>query len=342
MNGIAVLGLAIVAAVPVSLASLDLPGADGPVGFDDLRFSSDLRRVLVPAGRTGRVDLVDPASRAVEDIGGFSESRATTRGHGEGTTSADTGQGLVFASDRTRRELVVADPAARRIVARVKLAGGPDYVRWVGPSREVWVTEPGKKVIETFRVEGASPPRLTRTGAIDVPDGPESLEIDPAHRRAYTTTWHDATIAIDLGSRSIVGRWKNGCEGARGLAVDAQRGFVLVGCDEGRAVVLDANHDGKQLGRAPSGQGVDVIAHSASLSHVYVPGADAADLTVMALGNDGALEVLGKVPTERGAHCVTADDLGNVYVCDPAHGRLLTFRDPFPAAGPRGRGQTAP
>ena len=65
---------------------------------------------------------------------------------------------------------------------------------------------------------------------------------------------------------------------------------------------------------------------------LYVPGANAADLTIVAVGSDGALAVLGKVPTARGAHCVTADDLGNVYVCDPDHGRLLTFRDPFPAS----------
>jgi hypothetical protein len=341
MKAIAILGLTLTAATaPVALSPLALPGANGPVGFDDLRFSAELRKVLVPAGRTGRLDLVDPESKAVEEVAGFSESRERERGHGESTTSADSGQGLLFASDRTQREVVVADAAAKRIVARAKLAGGPDYVRWVGPTREVWVTEPGKKVIETFRVEGDSPPKLTRTGTIDVPDGPESLEIDPDRHRAYTNTWHSETIAIDLGSRSIVGRWKNGCEGSRGLALDARRGFVFVGCDEGRATLLDANQKGNMLGRAAAGDGVDVIAYSARLSHLYVPGADAADLTVMAVGKDGSLDVLGKVATERDAHCVTADELGNVYVCDPGSGRLLTFQDPFPASGQRRSART--
>jgi DNA-binding beta-propeller fold protein YncE len=330
----AVLGLAL-AAAPTTLSPLTLPGADGPVGFDDLRFSAELRRVLVPAGRTGRLGLVDPDSKRVEVIAGFSESRERERGHGESTTSADGGQGFLFASDRTRREVVVADPAAKRIIARAELGAGPDYVRWVAPTHEVWVTEPGKKVIETFRVDGDSSPKLTRTGTIEVPDGPESLEIDPDRHRAYTNTWHDATIVIDLAARRIVGRWKNGCRGSRGLALDARRGFVFVGCDEGRAAALDANQDGRPIGRAPAGDGVDVIAYSARLSHLYVPGADAADLTIMSVGADGKLGVLGKVPTARDAHCVTADDLGNVYVCDPAHGRLLTFRDPFPASGQR-------
>ena len=97
-------------------------------------------------------------------------------------------------------------------------------------------------------------------------------------------------------------------------------------------VVLDASHDGRVLARAPSGNGVDIIAYDAKLSHLYVPGGDAADLTIIGVGSGGALNVLGKVPTARGAHCVAADDRGNVYVCDPGRGRLLTFRDPFPAS----------
>jgi hypothetical protein len=319
-------------AAPVALSPLPLPGADGYVGFDDLRFSRELRVLLVPAGGTGRLDLVEPERQAVDSISGFSTARGPGRGHDEGTTSADGGAGLLFATDRTQRALVVADPAAKRIVSRARLGGGPDYVRWVEPTREVWVTEPGQKVIEIFRVEGSAPPKLTRTGAIEVPDGPESLEIAPRERRAYTNTWHGETVAIDLEKRGIVARWKNGCKGSRGLAVDAERGLVFVGCDEGVAVALDAAHDGEVLGRASTGGGVDIIAYDARLSHLYVPGGDAADLTVVGVTGTGSLDVLGKLPTARDAHCVAADDRGNVYVCDPEKGRLLTFRDPFPAS----------
>jgi len=80
MPRIALLAAALLA-TPVTLAPLALPGADGPVGFDDLRYSPDLRRVLVPAGRTGRVDLVDPRTRAIEQIGGFSAAGAGGAGH---------------------------------------------------------------------------------------------------------------------------------------------------------------------------------------------------------------------------------------------------------------------
>ncbi len=243
----------ILIATPVS--PLQLPGADGPIGFDDLRFSSEMQKVIVPAGRTGRVDLVDPRDRSVQEITGFSTSAVARSGHGESTTSADAGRGMLFASDRTRRELVVADARTRQIVTRMKLGGPPDYVRWVGPTNEVWVSEPSRRMIEIFRLSGESPPTLTESGAIDVPDGPESLEIDAGHRRAYTNSWHDSTFAIDVTSRKVVARWKNSCEGSRGLAIDPARELVFVGCDEGHAVAL-STRDGRVTGRAKTGEGV--------------------------------------------------------------------------------------
>src|SRR5437870_520568 len=74
---------------PASPTQLALPGGDGGIGFDDLRFSPSLHRVLAPAGRTGKLDLIDPASNAIESIEGFSSEAKFGGGHGEGTTSVD-------------------------------------------------------------------------------------------------------------------------------------------------------------------------------------------------------------------------------------------------------------
>jgi hypothetical protein len=270
--------------------------------------------------------------RAVEVVEGFSRARARTRGHGDGTTSADAGGGLVFASDRGDRTLAAVDPRARRIVARARLAGGPDYVRWVEATREVWVTEPDRASIETFRLDAGPRPALARTGTIAVRAGPESLVVDAARGRAYTNTFGDETVAVDVRSHTVAARWPNGCRGARGIALDAARGWVFVGCDEGRAIALDVGHGGETVGAARTGEGVDGIAYSARLSHLYVPGGDAATLTILAVDGHGALEPLGSLPTAPDAHCAAADDRSNVYVCDPNGGRLLVARDPYPAS----------
>ncbi len=307
---------------------LVLPGGAGGIGFDDLRFSPELHRVLAPAGRTGKLDLIDPSSGAIESIDGFSSDATFGGGHGEGTTSVDSGGGFLFATDRGRTEIAIMDPTAKKIVGTAKLAGTPDYVRWVEPAKEVWVTEPGKKQIEYFALVAS---KLVRKGAFEVSGGPESLVIDATRARAYTHTWDDATVVIDLPQHKEVARWKNGCEASRGIALDERRGFLFVGCEEGKATALDVAHDGKQLGAVPTGKGVDIIAYSAALAHLYVPGSDSATLTIIGVSATGKLAVLGTPPAASGSHCVTADDTGHAYVCDPKHGALLVVPDPYPA-----------
>src|SRR3954465_3344553 len=184
------------AAAP-ALAPLPLPGGESGIGFDDLLYSTALDKVLVPGGRSGRLNLVDPKTRQVESIEGFTSTGQFGGGHSQGTTSADSGRGLLFASDRNRRTVMIVDVGRKKIVGSAQLGGVPDYVRWVEPNGEVWVTEPSRQVIEYFTLatDGGAP-RLVRAGMISVPDGPESLVVDATRGRAYTHTWHDATIAI--------------------------------------------------------------------------------------------------------------------------------------------------
>jgi hypothetical protein len=304
-----------------------IPGGEGGIGFDDLGFSSALHRVIVPGGRTGNLVLIDPTTRELTRIGGFSTDTKYGGGHGEGTTSADEGRGLLFASDRSKRQLVVVDPARRAIVVSVKLAAGPDYVRFVQPTGEVWVTEPGAEQIEMFSIPKDGTPTPARVGVVHVAGGPESLVVDVPRGRAYTHLWKKDTVSIDLHNHAVVGRWKNGCDESRGIAIDEERGLLFAGCDEGKATTMDLRKNGNVVGKADTGKGVDVIAYSPQLHHLYVPGEDSATMTVLDVASDGKLSPVTTVPTAKGAHCVAADDKGGAWVCDPHGGRLLLFAD---------------
>jgi hypothetical protein len=94
---------------------------------------------------------------------------------------------------------------------------------------------------------------------IAVSGGPESLVIDKTHERAYTHLWVGKTVAIDTRRHTIVATWANGCTDSRGIALDEKRGFLFAGCSEGKAVVLDVNHDGQQLSSLTYGSGVDEL-----------------------------------------------------------------------------------
>ncbi|MBS2027698.1 MAG: hypothetical protein JST54_07345 [Deltaproteobacteria bacterium] len=307
-------------------APVVMPGGASGVGFDDIFFSPALGKVLIPSAKTGNLNLIDPKTQSVETISGFS-TEPMAGGHGAGSTSADFGAGFVFASDRGHRQLVVVDPSTRQIVARQDLAAGPDYVRFVEPSGEVWVTEPRNRAIEVFKLEKSPKVALTHVADIKVDDGPESLAVDPPRGRAYAHSWKDTTYVIDLAKHAVVAQWKNGCTGARGIALDPQRALLFVGCDEGKATALDVAHDGAKRGEAKSGKGVDIIAYAPALHRLYVPGGDEATLTVMSVGDKGELQALQTLPTAEDAHCAAVDDRGNAYVCDPKKGRMLVFHD---------------
>lgn len=309
-----------------------LPDGEAGIGFDDLQYSPGLKQILVPAGRTGNLALIDPATKAVTTIGGFSTKSKFAGGHGEGTTSSFEGDGLIFASDRGTKEVKVVDPKEKKIVASVALLGPPDYVRFVSGRHEVWVTEPGKKQIEILKVDTSRPNKLASVGAIAAPGGPEALVIDEKRGRAYTHTWKDETYAIDLEKRSIVATWKNGCDGSRGIAFDSERGFLFVGCAEGKQVVIDVT-TGRTLSTLTAGSDVDSIGYSPKLHHLYVPGGESADFSILAVSAAGQLSFLGRVPTGKDAHTAAVDPAtDNVFVGNPEHGQVLVIHDPFPAS----------
>ncbi len=306
---------------------LPLPDGAGGIGFDDLRYDRTLDLLLIPAGRTGNVDLIDPATGAITPIPGFTKVARYDSGHGQSVTSVDVGEGYLFATDRNALKLSVVDVKARKIVAQAPLASAPDYVRFVAPTREVWVTEPGRKRIEVFTLSKATPPVPTHAAFIDTPGGPESLAIDVRRGRAYTHKWKDATMAIDLKTRAVAATWAAGCGDPRGIWIDEPRGLLLIGCEDGTATALDVDHDGRVLSTVKSGRGVDIIAYDAKRGHLYLPGDESATMAIIDVSPKGQLSIVRVVPTVKDAHCVTSDEAGHAYVCDPQHGRLLIVTD---------------
>jgi DNA-binding beta-propeller fold protein YncE len=311
--------------------ALAVPGGEAGVGYDDLQYAPDLGRILAPAGRTGRLVLVDPATKQLSAIAGFSGSSGYRGGHGEGTTSAtELGGGLIAATDRGTKTVKVVNAKSAAIVSSVKLAAAPDYVRAVPATNEVWVTEPSRKQIEVLRVERGATPKLAHAATFSVPDGPESLVVDAGRGRAYTHAWTGETYAIDLRQRKVVASWRNGCRQSRGIALDAQRGLLFAGCAEGGATVVDLA-SAKVVASAPTGADVDSVGYAPALGHLYVPSGASADLSVFAVSADGKLTSFGRLATAADAHTVAYDPAtGTVFVGSPAHGEILVIRDPFP------------
>ena len=303
-----------------------LPGGELGIGFDDLRYSPSLHRVLVPGGRTGIIALVNPDTGDAESIAGFSREATFGGGHDFGVTSVDEGRGFLFATDRNRRKLYVVDPKAKQIVNSVALGAGPDYVRYVDATDEVWVTEPGAEKLEIFSVSKDALPTLKSIATITVINGPESLVIDGKRGRAYTHRWDTSTVAIDVHTRSVVGEWPNGCRASRGIDLDVEKGWLFAACGEGKVTVLDVDHDSAILGSTSHGSGFDVVGYDPRKQHLYAAGSGSKSLSIFAVGASG-VTLAGDSPAVSGTHCAVADDVGHAWYCDPTSGAVVRVTD---------------
>ncbi len=302
---------------------ISLPEGAGGIGFDDLRYSFSLKKVLVPGGRTGMLYLID-SDAGVTTIGGFSEQKNYGGGHGEGITSVDEGSRFLYVADRSAKRLNVVDPVAKKIVSSAALSSGPDYVRFVSTTNELWVTEPDNDRIEIFQLSQKPGVTPVHSAFVQVKGGPESLVIDSSRGRAYTNLWDNETLAIDLKNRSIIAEWKNNCKG-RGLALNEK--YLFVGCAEGKAVSLDLSQNGKIISSLNSGAGVDIIDYNPQLRHLYLPGAQSASMAIIDVSPSGQLALVKTVATAQGAHCVVSDLRKTAFVCDPHRGGLLVISD---------------
>jgi len=306
--------------------SIPLPGGSSGIGFDDLHYSAHLNRALIPAGKTGALDLIDPETLEVTQISGFSTNEKDSSGRWEGITSVDEANGLLLVTDRSSLKLLIVDSETRKIIGSAELASSPDYVRFVSPTHEIWVTEPDSDRIEIFSFS-EKPAGATHSGFLAVEGGPEALVIDGTRGRAYTHLWKGKTVAIDIKNRKILSTWDNGCEGSRGIDLDEKSGILFIGCSEGKAVAMDLN--GKIISTVTSGVGVDIIDYNPVTRHLYFPGGKSATMAIIDVSSDHQLKVLGTVPTAEGSHCVTSDNSGNTYICDPHHGSILVIRDSY-------------
>src|SRR5262249_48363880 len=150
----------------------------GPIGLDDFRYSARLKKVLVPSGRTGMLALIDPETGSLDKISGFSTVSAADGARGAGITSVDESADLLLVTDRSAKKLDLVDAGTKKILSSANLAAGPDYVRYVKPTNEIWVTEPRNEQVEVFSYPAKSDSAPVHSAVIEVKGGPEALVID--------------------------------------------------------------------------------------------------------------------------------------------------------------------
>jgi DNA-binding beta-propeller fold protein YncE len=314
-------------------STLPLPGAtaDG-VGMDYVIYDAATDRVWVPAGNTGAVDVIDPRTLAIAQVGGFATTEMERRGTKRtvGPSSATRGDGVVYVGNRGDSSVCAIDEHTLAKGACGTLDAMPDGIAYVAPTHEVWVTTPRDS---SLRVLDAA--TLAQKTRIALPAGPEGFAVDVARGRFYTSFEdRDETIAIDLVTHATVATWPDHCggDGPRGLRLAGD--LLLVAC-HAQIEALAIDRGGAVAGSLATGEGVDDF-DLAAATHLVYAAASAGTLTIGALDPGGTFRPIATVPTAPGARngVVTTD--GTVFVPHGKPGELVVIRpqqrsspDPF-------------
>ncbi len=282
-------------------------------GYDDLRYSPQLGKVIAVPEGTARLFLIDPDTLDV-----------TTVGVPGGAASADANATTIYVVDRSADQILAIDGSTLTMMASHGTTGNPDYVRAASTVPEVWVTIPSRKQIEIL--DGTT---LAPIGRVDVPGAPEGLTFDSAGL-AYTQAG-GRMIQIDVARRVVIGEWDTGCGSSHGFPqVDEDYGLAIAGCSSNGGVAITATSGDKRAGFEAGGSSA-ILAHDGTKHHLFVRGDPGATLDILAVCSDGGTSVLASVAITSNGHGATVDDRGHAWICDSTTGSVLRVTDPFAA-----------
>ncbi len=309
-----------------SVRAIALPDApaDG-VFMDYLAYDRARHRVWVPAGNTGKVDVVEVPGGAVAHVDGFATQEVERRGRKRivGPSSATVGDGVVYVGNRGDSTVCAIDAASLQKGACATLASMPDGLAFIAATKEVWVTTPRDQTITIL--DAATPGALALKQTLKFEGDPEGYAVDEGRGLFYTNLEDkDRTLQIDVRTRQTRATWLPGCgeDGPKGLALDRAANFLFVACAD-KVKALDAGHDGRELSALATGDGVDNIDYVEGRHELFAGAARAATLTVAAVDAAGKLTAAAVVPTSAGARNAVATDDGTAYLTDSRSGKIL-------------------
>ncbi|HVP20767.1 MAG TPA: hypothetical protein VMS73_02785 [Anaerolineaceae bacterium] len=334
-----------------------------PISYDDFTYDSHLHRVIIPAGESGQVALIDPTNLQMQLISGFSQ-QVDPADPIIGASAAAVAGGYLYGLDQKTMSIKTIELSTGNPIASTPVQAAPEYIRFISATGELWVTERKSNQIEIFSVSADDPPALQSTRVISIPNGPQALVIDDQRGLAFTNRPNQGlTDVIQVMTHTVIAAWGNGCSSARGMAVDENEGYLIVACEEGKLVVMDINNDGYQVTSQNFGGELDSVAYNPNLHHVYLPSSasglvaifqlqtaqgapeptndpektPAVSLTIPPGGTEAmesraSLLLLGTADTDVKAKCVTADEYNDIWVCNPNNGQVFFIHDSFPDA----------
>jgi DNA-binding beta-propeller fold protein YncE len=297
---------------------VDLPEHEGSGGFDHAASHAQTGHVYVAHTANSAVDVFDPASRrhlfSVPQLPGVA-----------GVLVSDAAQ-LIIASNRAENTVAIFPPGPNPDVFRVAVGVRPNGVAYDHGRRQILVANVGDPAIA-----GSHTLSLIRLddramrAEITVPGRTRWALFDPDAQAFYVNIADPAQIVV-LDARQpdrIARTFTIPSAGPHGLDLDLNTHRLFCACDAGMLVVLDAR-SGKVLGQNSLSGPPDVVFFDRVRNRLYVAVGDPGVIDVF---DTKAMEKLGSIATERGAHTFALAPAGNqLYAFLPASHRAAIYQ----------------
>ena len=267
----------------------------------------------IPIGGAGSWDYlsVDPAMRRLyvthaTRIIAVNIDRDEILGEITGTSGAhgfapapDLGRG--FASDGREGMVSIVDLRTLKTIGKSPAGQNPDAIIYEAGRREVYAFNGRSQSVTVL---------AAATGAVvattPLPGKPEFAAADPSAGRVYCNIEDKSEVAaLDTGTHGVVHVWPiaPGEEGS-GLAIDAERHRLFIGCHNEKMALMDAT-TGKVLDTMGIGKGVDACVFDPGTGLAFASCGDGT--TTIAREEGDKLVLAQKLNTQRGARTMALD-----------------------------------
>lgn len=322
-----ILSLACIAARPTLAQSswhvertIEVGGAGG---MDYLTVSPQTHLLYVP--RTTHTMVIDSASgKTVGDIPG------QTKAHGVALVPR-LNRGFI-TDGGGNGAIVIFDLKTNAVLGTIAAQPDADGIIYDPSSDRILVSAGDSNSLITLK-----PDIDPKTGKIETPiplgGAPEFLAADGAGKVYVNIEDKDNVAVVDLKMRKVIAHWPVAPGGSPvGLALDAKKHVLAIGCRKPQKMVVMSTESGKVIADLPIGAGVDATKVD---SNEYFASAGDGTLTVAGTSTNGKYSVIQTVNTPVGAKTMGIDDSTHkIY--------LPTADFEAPKAGTKGRPTAKP
>ena len=268
--------------------------AGGEGGWDYLTADSQNRRLYVSRGSHVMVFDMD-RDTLIGDI-------ANTPGvHG---VAIDHVHNHGFTSNGRDSSVTVFDLSSLQPIKTVRIKGrNPDAITYDPGTNRVFTFNGGSH--DASVIDASS---LEQIGTVDLGGKPETGQPDGKGMLYVNIEDKGEVVAVDTRAMQAKARYSLApCEEPTGMARDAARGRLIIGCGGNSMIAVMDEKTGKLVTTIPAGEGIDASGFDAS-TQLGFASAGAGNVTVVHENADGTFTTVGTVATQARARTMTVDE----------------------------------